>query len=378
MSAPSIASRLSFAALRTPAFKRVDKLVAMAVLGAVALTWAVIVSLDAFRIFIGELNDVGQGGYTLGRAAIYVLFTVPRRFYEMFGYAALIGGLLGLGGLANTGELTALRAAGLSKLRICASVALCIALLTLGVVVLGETLGPYGERKAQQLQLAAKSKDVALAKGGVLWARDGETVIGARNGHTRGSKGEIDLDGVRVFEFDDAGRLKALSVAGKAIHVEGAWTLKDVRRTEFGVDSAKSKTLPSEQWQSNLDPSLLATSIIKPQYMTLRDLGQNIAVLDRNKQDASSFRDAYWQRLFYPLSVLVLAFCAMPFAFGTLRSGGLSKRLFLGIVVALGFYLLQRAVINVASVYDIHPAIANVVPPLILVALASVYFRRNA
>jgi len=372
-----IASRFSFAALRTPAFKRVDKLVAMAVLGAVALTWAVIVSLDAFRIFIGELNDVGQGHYTLGRAAVYVLLTVPRRFYEMFGYAALIGGLLGLGGLANTGELTALRAAGLSKLRICASVALCIALLTLGVVVLGETIGPYGERKAQQLQLAAKSKDVALAKG-VLWARDGETVIGARNGHTHGGKGRIDLDGVRVFEFDDAGRLKALSVAGKAIHVEGAWTLDDVRRTEFGVDSAKSKTLPSEQWQSNLDPSLLATSIIKPQYMTLRDLGRNIAVLDRNKQDASSFRDAYWQRLFYPLSVLVLAFCAVPFAFGTLRSGGLSKRLFLGIVVALGFYLMQRAVINVASVYDIHPAIANVVPPLILVALAAAYFRKHA
>ena len=376
MNAP-IASRFSFAALRTPAFKRVDKLVAMAVLGAVALTWAVIVSLDAFRIFIGELNDVGQGHYTLGRAAVYVLLTVPRRFYEMFGYAALIGGLLGLGGLANTGELTALRAAGLSKLRICASVALCIALLTLGVVVLGETIGPYGERKAQQLQLAAKSKDVALAKG-VLWARDGETVIGARNGHTHGGKGRIDLDGVRVFEFDDAGRLKALSVAGKAIHVEGAWTLDDVRRTEFGVDSAKSKTLPSEQWQSNLDPSLLATSIIKPQYMTLRDLGRNIAVLDRNKQDASSFRDAYWQRLFYPLSVLVLAFCAVPFAFGTLRSGGLSKRLFLGIVVALGFYLMQRAVINVASVYDIHPAIANVVPPLILVALAAAYFRKHA
>jgi len=68
----------------------------------------------------------------------------------------------------------------------------------------------------------------------------------------------------------------------------------------------------------------------------------------------------------------------VPFAFGTLRSGGLSKRLFLGIVVALGFYLMQRAVINVASVYDIHPAIANLVPPLILVALAAAYFRKHA
>ena len=119
--------------MRGLVFKRVDRLVAMAVLSAVAMTWITIVGLDAFRIFIVELNDVGQGQYTLTKAATYVLLTVPRRFYEMFGYAALIGVLLGLGGLANSGELTALRAAGLSKLRICASVALALGLLTLGL-----------------------------------------------------------------------------------------------------------------------------------------------------------------------------------------------------------------------------------------------------
>ena len=47
--------------IRLPVFKRVDRLVAAAVLGAVAVAWVVIVGLDAFRIFIGELNDVGQG-----------------------------------------------------------------------------------------------------------------------------------------------------------------------------------------------------------------------------------------------------------------------------------------------------------------------------
>ena len=112
--------------------------------------------------------------------------------------------------------------------------------------------------------------------------------------------------------------------------------------------------------------------------MTLRDLGQNIAALDRNRQDASTFREAYWARVFYPLNVLVLVFCAVPFAFGALRSGGLSKRLFIGIVLALGFYLLQRAIVSIGSVYGFHPAVANLVPPLILVGLAVAYFRRHA
>jgi lipopolysaccharide export system permease protein len=359
-------------------FKRVDRLVAMAVLSSVAVVWGTIVGLDALRTFVFELNDVGEGQYTLTRAAAYVLLTIPRRSYEWFAYAAMIGGLLGLGGLAGSGELTALRAAGLSKLRICASVVFGLGVLTLAVVLLGETLGPYGERKAQALQLAAKSKDVALAKGGVLWARDGETVIGARHGRTHGGKGEVDLDGVRVFEFDAEGRLVALSLAGHAVHVQGDWTLKDVRRTEFGEGSASSTHADAKQWQSNLDPSLLAASIIKTQYMTLRDLGQNIIALERNHQDSSSYREAYWARVFYPINALVLVFCTVPFAFGALRSGGLSKRLFIGIVLALAFYLLQRAIVSVGSVYDLPPALANMIPPLLLIGLATAYFRRNA
>ena len=118
--------------MRMPNFsiKRVDRLVAIAVLSSVGLTWLTIVGFDAFRIFIVELNDVGQGQYTLTKAIAYVLLTVPRRCYEMFSYSALIGGLLGLGGLAGSGELTALRAAGLSKLRICASVVFALTTLT--------------------------------------------------------------------------------------------------------------------------------------------------------------------------------------------------------------------------------------------------------
>ena len=356
--------------------KRVDRLVAIAVLSSVALTWLTIVGFDAFRIFISELNDVGQGQYTLTKAITYVLLTIPRRCYEMFSYSALIGGLLGLGGLAGSGELTALRAAGLSKLRICASVVFALTTLTAVVMLVGETIGPYGEQKAQALQLAAKSKDIALAKGGSLWARDGDTVINARRGRARG--GSVELSGVRVFEFDPEGRLTSLSLAERAVHASNAWTLYNVRRTTFAVDSASSTIKAEDHWESGLDPALLSLSIVQAQYMTLRDLSRNIFYLERNKQDASTFRQAYWERLFYPVSVLALAFCAVPFAFGTLRSGGLAKRLFIGMVLALCFYFAQRAIVNMGAVYGVHPAIANLIPPILLAVLAFAYFRKHA
>ena len=163
-----------------------------------------------------------------------------------------------------------------------------------------------------------------------------------------------------------------------AVHTQEDWTLRNVRRTEFGPDNATSTVQPEAKWQSGLDPRLLALSIIQPQYMTLVDLGRNMFYLDRNRQDASAFRSAYWTRIFYPINVLTLAFCAVPFAFGALRSGGLSKRLFLGIVLALGFYFLQKAIVSLGAVYTVHPATANLIPPLILIGAAFAYFRRNA
>lgn len=358
--------------------RQTDRLVAQAVLGSVALTWLVLVGIDAFMSLIGELGDVGKNDYGLGKAVTYILLTVPRRLYEMFGYAALIGGLMGLGALAGSGELTALRAAGLSKLRICASVALALLVLTVAVTAVGETLAPWGDQRAQALQLAAKSNDVTLAKGGSLWARDGDRVVSARRARTLDTPTgtTLELFGVRVFEFDAEGRLATLMLAARATHAGGRWQLHEARRTVFATDHADTTVSPQMDWDSRLDARLLSLSIVRTDYMSTRDLGRTVRTLERNGQLASRYREAYWKRIFYPFSVLVLAFCAMPFAFGALRSGGLAKRLFIGMVLAIGFYFLQSAIVSMGTVYGFHPALANLLPPLILIAAAAAYFRR--
>ena len=55
---------------------------------------------------------------------------------------------------------------------------------------------------------------------------------------------------------------------------------------------------------------------------------------------------AYWGRLFWPFNVLVLVVCALPFAFGALRSGGIGKRIFIGMVLAIAWNFLQRSLVN--------------------------------
>ena len=96
-----------------------DKLVVRAVFGPLITVWAVLLAFNTILNFAAELDSLGKGDYKLTQVVLYIACTIPRRCYDLFPTAALIGSLLGLGGLAATSELTALRAAGISRSRIC-------------------------------------------------------------------------------------------------------------------------------------------------------------------------------------------------------------------------------------------------------------------
>jgi lipopolysaccharide export system permease protein len=133
-----------------------------------------------------------------------------------------------------------------------------------------------------------------------------------------------------------------------------------------------------ERWESQLDSTALSADIDRPRYLGSAALREAIEYRLRNGLDASEYQEHYWGRWFYPINVLALCLAAVPFAFGTLRSGGLGKRLFIGIVFALGFWLLQTQFVKMASVFKFDYRVAYLVPTLIMVGVSWVLFRRRS
>ncbi len=365
--------------LALPRIRQVDRLIACSVLGTLAVTWLVLVGFDTLGQFLKQLGHLGQHGYTLSQAAIYIAYTVPRRMYEHFGNAALIGGLLGLGGLAGSGELTALRAAGMSKLRIAASVTAVIAVLTLAVMVLGETVAPVGDQRAQALQLSLRADNIGLTTRSGLWARDGSDIINAKGAQALDKDGhqQIQLVDVRVFGLDDGGQLTSFRHARSAVNEGGRWVLEHLRISTLDADGVHSREVASMPWDTHLDARVLEQSIVHPQYLSMRDLYSNMRYMRANHQNPGTYAVAFWSHALYPLNVLVLVLCAMPFAFGALRSGGLGKRLFIGVLLAIAWYFLQQSMTNFGTVYGLSPLLANALPAMVLVVVATLYFRRH-
>ena len=354
---------------------RADRLIARHVLGTTVLALLIFVGVDALSAFVREIDEIGDGNYTLSMALTYIAYTLPRRFYDLFPLAAAIGAAMGLGGLAPTSELTALRAAGWSKLRLCLGALAALALLVAVAFVIGETIGPAGERAAQGVQIGAKSKDLVTSNASGVWARDGADLLNA----TRGVliEGEVELIDARVYRFDDSGRLLSITRGEKARRVSDGWLFSKVQRYVFDSEQVQSEALPEWRWTVALDPTLIAASVVRPRYQTMRDLRAHIGYLENNRLDAQLFRSAYWARLFYPLGALATALLAMPFAFSALRSGGFGKRLFVGLVVAIGFFYLQSAIVNAVELSNGPVVLAYAAPPLAAIAIAWAWLRRR-
>lgn len=356
-----------------------DSYIASVVLTSVLLAWGVLLGLDVVLAFAGEMGSVGRGAYTVNHAIAATGLTIPSRAYGLFPTAAVIGVLLGLGQLAASSELTALRALGLSRRRLGVSAVLTLTALTALMVVNGETLAPWGDERAQDIK-SVRHSDMVVSRYSGLWAREGGMFLNARSGEPkqRGNDRWLELRGVRLFEFAEDGRLRSVANVDVAEHRAGRWLLHGVERTTFDAKSVRRSRVSEERWDSRLDESALASSVTKPGNMASSDLRASIDYRKRNSLESSDFESVYWSRWFYPLNVLALCLAAIPFAFGSLRSGGYGKRVFAGIVFALGFWVLQLVFSRLAGIYRFDFRVAYALPPLIMLAVSYLMFRRRS
>src|SRR5688500_14410951 len=82
------------------------------------LVVAVLMILFSMYLFSVEQDDIGVGSYEITDAFIFVLLNLPRYVFDLLPVGALIGALLGLSNLARGSELTVVRSAGVSVLRL--------------------------------------------------------------------------------------------------------------------------------------------------------------------------------------------------------------------------------------------------------------------
>lgn len=338
------------------------------VLVATLVVFGALLMLFAFFDLIRELDDVGKGSYTIGGALVYVALHLPARAYELFPVSALIGTLFAVSQLVGNSEYTVMRVSGASLMQIGWAVIRIGIPLAIATFLAGEYVSPPAERLAQTLRASARgdtSSVVAQQFDSGFWFKEELTFVNVRS-----VLADLTLVGVRIYDFDEALRLKRVRHAESGRFLQpGRWQLKNVQMTELSGDAGRLTKLPEVVWETVLRPSILTVYQVAPERLELGTLYDNINLLGANAQKTSRFEIALWTKIFYPVAVLVMMVLALPFAHFQTRSGGIGVRIFTGTMLGLAFFLLGRLFSNLAVLNDWPPLFAAAFP---LVAFTAV------
>ena len=347
-----------------------DRYLFWQLLAGVLLVLMTLTALDAFFSYINELDDVGRGDYGHLEALLVIFFSLPERMYQYAPTAVLIGGLLSLGGLAAQGELTAMRAAGMSVSGIAGATLKAGLVFVVAIFLLGEWLAPLAQEKGERLRTGSVSANLAIQSDSGLWMKHAGRFI-----RTRGIANNSHLLDVEVFEFD-ANRLRSIVRAATARKTEGGWLLGAVSRVEFADGRVKSSQVDQEKWDQLVDDNMFAVLQQKPDRMSAFDLYDYVGYLKANHLESAQYRLAFWNRFVQPFSSLVMLLLALPFVFGSQRTGGAGQKLFIGTLLGVGYYLVSRLLNQLGIVYGAPPFLSAILPPLIFLSLAVVMLRR--
>lgn len=347
--------------------KTLRRYLATEIAAATALVFAALVLLFAFFDLVEQIKDLGRGAYSLRRILAYVLLSVPDHVYELFPVAALIGTLFALAQLVAGSEYTVMRTSGVSTWRFAATLAAIACVLGLLTFAIGEFIAPPSQQLAQRLRSQSITGLVAQEFRSGLWIKDDRRFINVIE-----VLPDTTLRGVRIYDFDDGYRLRAISFARRgAYQGDQRWLLQDVTETRFEDARTTVHKAAEARWQSVLEPDLINVLMVKPEQMSAWNLYSYSQHLKENRQKALRYEIALWGKLTYPLAVLVMMVLALPFAHFQGRQAGVGAKIFSGIMVGIVFYFLNRLFSHLGLLNDWPPYASALLPTVAFLAIAT-------
>ncbi len=355
-----------------------------------------LVGLFTFFALIDELDSISDQFPLLSLLYLQVL-QLPTRLYDLLPIGLLIGSVLALASLAQRNELVILRVSGVSSV----SMLLMLWTITIPLMVGAFVLSEFATPRAELMTSEASLKYLGKASGGQMnsghWFRepDGEGNMRTINIARLRDQGTVEDIRIITYHTQD-GRFVSLDHAKTGHFGQKTLTLSDVVHITSLIDAksaladpnkpvadvAKRTVLPTLELKTSLTPNRLLAGQMQPDRMSTASLLDYISYLEENDLQTNRQVVALWRKLSYPFTLLVMITIAAPIGFMQTRKGGVGGKVFLGILLGVGFFMINQLALNVGMLKNLPPWFTALMPNTIamLFAMLALYLmevRRN-
>jgi Predicted permeases len=342
-----------------------------------------LLGLFTFFALIEELDKVGTR-FTLLNLFYMQALAMPTYLYDLLPIGVLIGAVLALASLAQRNELVILRVSGVSGYKLLGMLWLVTIPWVIGAFVLSEVVTPAAELKASEVSL----KLLGRAEGGRMnsgyWFKEtdgngGTRIINISQLSTDGSISEVTL-----YELRPGQELSTMSQAARGQFINGSLHLYEVTQTIVDETSVAAlaneqppnkpitrvEYLPERTLSTTLTAERLIARVLTPERMSILDLTDYIRYLAENNLQSDRQVVALWRKIAYPFTLFVMMTIAAPIAFMQTRRGGVGSKVFIGILLGVGFFMMNQLALNVGMLSKWAPWVTALVPNLVALAVA--------
>ena len=348
----------------------------------VMLVLLIILVLSDFMIQIGDLTEQ----YTITKGLFHSILRIPIFAYEIFPLSILIGALLGLGSLANHAELTVLRVTGWPVKRIFWAVMKSVFVLWVVATLIGETIAPTMGSYAKKIRGEALNKNFSIGSKSSLWMKEEDRYIFV--GKTLSATKLLDI---KIYRLKDNQIVESL-FAKSAEFKNKQWHLNSIKSNKTVWQKQQIKAFENHNWKAlsykeqqqstqvislPIKPELLQSLNLEVRHIGVLELNQYISFLEKNNLDAETYQLAFWRKIASPFVIFGMIAIVFPLVFGSQRQVSIGQRVFVGILIGMGFHLLNQIFGNLSVVYNLSPITGAFLPSLILITIALLLMKRR-
>jgi lipopolysaccharide export system permease protein len=290
----------------------------------------------------------------------YARLRFPSLIVQMGSVATLLAALVTLVTLVQRNEIIAMKSIGISYFRLLLSFTPAAALVAAFHFAVGEWVAPHTDRELQLWweATAPRGSDDTHATQTVSWVRRADAIVSVTTIQLPGRH----LEGLRIFDLDDAGELVTVTLAERADYVDGQWRLEGVQEIDR---RANNRPMDSMVWETDLKPVDFAELALPPRQYSIASL---VSLSERSKVGARNVRfyEAMLQKKFAtPVATFLMVLIAAPVAQTSRRRGGTGYAFGLGVIIGFAFFVTDGLVL-VAGESGMFPTVFAAWAPTIL------------
>lgn len=325
-----------------------------------AVVLLALLGLFTFFAMVDDLDNVGEK-FTMMALLYMQALALPTRLYDLLPIGLLIGAILALAGLAQRNELVILRVSGVSGMRLLRMLWIVTIPLMIGAALLSEYVTPWAEMKSGEANLALRGKAGGDRLNSGYWFKEPTANGGTRIINIGDLKGDGQVANITLYEFKKNLTLSVLSTAPVGVFSHGDLVLKDVSETRLDDEAADALAnarppknppaavvkVPERTIDTTLSAERLIARVLTPERMSIVTLLHYVDYLRNNQLQYGRQVVALWRKLAYPFTLLVMITIAAPIGLMQTRRGGVGAKVFIGILLGVGFFMLNQLALNV-------------------------------